>query len=630
MPRRLLTALALTCLSVAAGFASSGGAIAALPLPPFTYTVDTTSDAPTSPNCFPGGHPAGSCSLREAIIEANGHRSVGPDVIAFSLGTGTPVINIGPTALPAITDELTIYGHSGGAARVEVHGDGSVAGLDIQASAPTTLIDHLVLNNFVVGPAISVEADNVSITGNFIGTNADGSLASPNFWGVEVSAAGIRIGGANGVTPGGSCTGDCNLISASSVGIFLLAGSSNATIEANFFGTNADGTALITNFTSIEDHASNAIIGGTTTGSGNVIEGVLSMIGASHQTVEGNVFGTDPTGTTAIQSANSGISTFATTDVLIGGTTAAARNVIASEAGDGVFIQESSSGVRVQGNFIGVAADGSSPFQFEDHTGIDIRGASNNAIGGTNAGESNIIAYSYADDGVRVEGSSSPATGNSIRGNSIYGNAGKGIHNIYGGNNELPAPVITMASGSDANGAACVNCSVDIYSDNQDEGRVYEGSTSANGSGLWSFSGSIVGPHVTATNTDANGNTSEFSAPVSVPHPTPTPSPSPTPSTQPTPTPTATPTHTPSSARIQGDANCDGHVTEEDGVVILEESEGLVASCAQTQALHLANDDTNCDGAVTPIDALDVLRHLAGLSELSLPTGCPQVGAALP
>ena len=95
-------------------------------------------------------------------------------------------------------------------------------------------------------------------------------------------------------------------------------------------------------------------------------------------------------------------------------------------------------------------------------------------------------------------------------------------------------------------------------------------------------------------------------------------------------TPTSTPTHTPSSSRIQGDANCDRHVTVQDAIVILEESEGLTNSCAQTQALHLANDDTNCDGSVTPIDALEVLRHLAALSELSLPTGCPQVGSALP
>jgi hypothetical protein len=55
---------------------------------------------------------------------------------------------------------------------------------------------------------------------------------------------------------------------------------------------------------------------------------------------------------------------------------------------------------------------------------------------------------------------------------------------------------------------------VDIYSDDEDEGRVYEGSTTANGAGNWSFSASPGGPHVTATATDAAANTAEFSAPV--------------------------------------------------------------------------------------------------------------------
>jgi len=96
-------------------------------------------------------------------------------------------------------------------------------------------------------------------------------------------------------------------------------------------------------------------------------------------------------------------------------------------------------------------------------------------------------------------------------------------------------------------GTACANCTIDIYSDDADEGRVYEGSTTANGIGNWSFSRSLEGPNVTATATDADGNTSEFSAPVAVPDPTPTATPTPTPTPSPTPTrsPTATPTPTP-------------------------------------------------------------------------------------
>jgi len=56
---------------------------------------------------------------------------------------------------------------------------------------------------------------------------------------------------------------------------------------------------------------------------------------------------------------------------------------------------------------------------------------------------------------------------------------------------------------------------VEIFSDAEDEGRIYEGNTVANSSGAFIFDkgGSLVGPYVTATATDSEGNTSEFSSP---------------------------------------------------------------------------------------------------------------------
>jgi hypothetical protein len=54
---------------------------------------------------------------------------------------------------------------------------------------------------------------------------------------------------------------------------------------------------------------------------------------------------------------------------------------------------------------------------------------------------------------------------------------------------------------------------VDVYSDAADEGRIYEGSTTADGSGAWTYSGPVTGPNITTTATDGDGNTSEFSAP---------------------------------------------------------------------------------------------------------------------
>jgi len=179
-------------------------------------------------------------------------------------------------------------------------------------------------------------------------------------------------------------------------------------------------------------------------------------------------------------------------------------------------------------------------------TGVFISGVRDNIIGGAAPGEGNLIAYNTMD-GVYVYGDET--TGNTIRGNSIHSNGGKGIELFAGGNTELAPPTIT-GFGS-VMGTAYPNCTIDVYSDEEDEGQVYEGSTTANGAGNWSFSGSLEGPNITATATDAAGNTSEFSAPVALPEPTPTPSPTPTPTPSPTPSPTptrsptATPTPTP-------------------------------------------------------------------------------------
>jgi len=199
----------------------------------------------------------------------------------------------------------------------------------------------------------------------------------------------------------------------------------------------------------------------------------------------------------------------------------------------GVWLAGGGDRTLVKGNYIGTTPDGDAPLG--NGIGITISpfggGASNSTIGGTTSGEGNVIAFS-ADDGVQVDGVGSTgnvirgnsihsnggdgvqvdgSTGNVIRGNSIHSNVGKGIENINGGNMELTPPTIT-AAGS-ASGTACANCTVDVYSDSADEGRVYHGFAIADGGGNWSFPGPVAGPHVTATATDANGNTSEFSLP---------------------------------------------------------------------------------------------------------------------
>ena len=116
-----------------------------------------------------------------------------------------------------------------------------------------------------------------------------------------------------------------------------------------------------------------------------------------------------------------------------------------------------------------------------------------------------------AFNGTGVQGDS--GLRNTVRGNSIHSNSAQGIDNTVGGNLELLPPAIGSVAGGTVSGFACALCTVDLYNDLADEGRVYLGSDTADVGGNFSLSG-VAHPlaKLTATNTDAAGNTSEFSA----------------------------------------------------------------------------------------------------------------------
>ena len=374
-----------------------------------------------------------------------------------------------------------------------------------------------------------------SVKGNYIGTDAGGTSAIPN------TIAGVFIHtGAQNNTIGGGSAAERNVISGNAYGVVISdAGTDGNTVDGNYIGTNAAGTAAVPNLqygVHIKDGAQNNTIGGSSTAERNVISGNGSGVriqNANGNTVKGNYIGINAAGTAALPNEVGVYMEDAASNNSIGGSTAGERNVISGNIPFGVFIEDGgTNGNTVKGNYIGTDAAGTAAIPNE--TGVFIwNGARNNTIGGTAAGAGNTIAFNTLD-GVHVEGAG--AIGNTIRGNSIHSNGARGIDNFNGGNAELAPPVIT-GFGS-VIGTACPNCTVDVYSDNEDEGRVYEGSTTADNGGDWTYDGSPEGPFVTATATDAAGNTSEFSTPVEVPEATPTP----------TPTPTATPGATPTPA----------------------------------------------------------------------------------
>ncbi|MFQ5859669.1 MAG: CSLREA domain-containing protein, partial [Anaerolineae bacterium] len=290
--------------------------------------------------------------------------------------------------------------------------------------------------------------------------------------------------------------------------------------------------------------------------SGNLVRGLviqrfrrgIDVSDANGNRFEGNFIGTDVHGTTALGNGCGGISIMGVVggpgswNNVVGGSAPQARNLISGNDCAGVSLG-SGGGNRVQGNYVGSNVTGAVPLP---NSGEGIRVASqDNQIGGTAQGEANLIVFN-GGDGVLVLGGSGSAR-NTITRNRIHSNAGKGIALLSGGNAGLAPPVITSTSPTQVSGTACPNCVVEVFSDAEDEGAIYEGSTTADVSGNWTFTkpGGLAGPNVTATATDGAGNTSEFSAPVSLVQVTPTATATSTPTVTGSPSPTSTPTATP-------------------------------------------------------------------------------------
>ncbi len=144
--------------------------------------------------------------------------------------------------------------------------------------------------------------------------------------------------------------------------------------------------------------------------------GISLWTGNGSNTVTGNYFGTNYAGTTAGFGNQYGV--YVNTDNnTIGGTTAAARNIISGNTSDGIRIV--GTGNVIQGNYIGIDRTGSGALGNTTY-GINIvAGATGSSIGGTAAGAGNVISGNTSD-GINHSASGS----NNVYGNYIGTNAG--------------------------------------------------------------------------------------------------------------------------------------------------------------------------------------------------------------
>jgi len=196
-----------------------------------------------------------------------------------------------------------------------------------------------------------------------------------------------------------------------------LATGSNAVLTIELDGSMLAGTADGLHITAGNSRVHGLVVRsfGTPQSPAGVSGIVLSSIGGN--VVEGNFVGVNASGSTAMGNANSGIGIRSGTNNRIGGTAAAARNVISGNGWFGVDIccdQSNSGGNVVQGNLIGSGAGGATPVG-NSLGGVRIGYSPNNTIGGPTPQERNVIS----GNGSGVQIAESPATGNRVQGNYI-------------------------------------------------------------------------------------------------------------------------------------------------------------------------------------------------------------------
>jgi hypothetical protein len=398
----------------------------------------------------------------------------------------------------------------------------------------TTPAARNVLSGAGSGVGLFGGATNNLVQGNYVGTDATGTHAVPNFDGIS--------DGGHGTTIGGTAPGAGNVISGN-VRIGIYGGLGGAT-QGNFIGTDASGTALLSNG-SFGIFAPNAeLIGGTVPRARNVITGLSGIsiflwIGPGN-VVQGNYIGTDVTGSAPLGDPGDGIAIQSSNNNVIGGVGPGAGNVIANCFQVNVYLLLGSTGNVVEGNHIGTNAAGTAGLGVNGVGVLIDTGSRNNTIGGTTLGAGNCIAFNSAA-GIAVVDAAS--TGNSIRGNSIHDNGGLGIdlgNDGVTGNGSSPRtgpnnlqnyPTILAAGpvGTSTGVAGTLNAlpsttfTVDFYSSpvadpsGHGQGQRYLGSTTVTtdsmGNGAFSLLMPAVGAGdvITATATDPSGNTSEFS-----------------------------------------------------------------------------------------------------------------------
>ena len=376
-----------------------------------TYTVNSLGDLPDSnlsDNICADSN--GNCTLRAAIQNAN--KTSNKDTIAFNIsGTAPFVINV-------ITDVMT----------------------PIQKPV---ILDGRTQSGYANAPLIEIDGSNLPICYN--GLQLIGTSTGSEIYGLSIGGFKRQV-----VTP-------------FSFGFGVFANTGNHIFQSNYIGLKPDGTTVNSNTGGglFFNNTSGNLIGGILPNQKNVIsgntsggltfQGTTTNSNAKNNIVQGNLIGTDATGT--LNRGNRFNVQFVNApNNILGGNSAAARNIISgsnaaddNSVGTGIAVSGLESyGNTIIGNYIGTDITGTQSISNVRGGLLVLFGANNNVIGTDNVGEGNLISGN-GQYGIYLQGNTAtPVTSNSIKGNYI------GVD--VTGNSALPNMVgIMMLSGVNNN-----------------------------------------------------------------------------------------------------------------------------------------------------------------------------------
>jgi len=305
---------------------------------PAVYTVSSIGDTIARD---------GKLTLREAITAIN-TRAASGDAVAGSFGTNTIRFNIPGSgvdkislnsALPAINSTVIIDGttDSNYRGRPVIQIDGSRAGFadGLTLRGNNSVVRGLLVTNFR-NNGIVINADGCTIANTWVGLDSSGYFDAGN------RADGIQINGSRN-TIGGTRAADRVVISGND-GNGIHINTSRAAynrILGTYIGTDFTGFASIANSTGIkiEGGSHHNQIGGTSVAARNVLAGnkvdqiLLSGRGTNSNVIRGNFIGPDSSGSAASLSGRDGIRLeYGASDNTIGGTSIGAGNLISGAA----------------------------------------------------------------------------------------------------------------------------------------------------------------------------------------------------------------------------------------------------------------------------------------------------------